>query len=189
MDASKTHSVVLVDGDLTLLNGMEEILKNDTYTLFKYQNAQEAMQFLENENGNVDIIIADNKIAHNDGGNLLVSIQKKYPNIVRVMIVEQADIEEAQKAVNAGEMYKFLTKPCNDADELRLVVKHGIAQRDLWIENQKLQQEIKKHEQTLQALEDEHPGITQVQKDTDGTIVIDEDNSGSLDNFMKKYFK
>ncbi len=78
----------------------------------------------------------------------MIVIGMRYPNIVRIMLTGNSSLEDAQKAINKGKVYKFLTKPCN-VDELKLVIRHALAHKDLWSQNRKLIEKLKDQEELL----------------------------------------
>ncbi len=53
------------------------------------------------------------------------------------MLTGHADTETAIQAINRGEVYRFLHKPC-DRDELRVTVHLALEQRELERENRRL---------------------------------------------------
>jgi len=65
--------------------------------------------------------------------------------------------------------------------------KKALAQRDLWRKNQQLMDRVRRQDLSLASVEARHPGIADIKTDGSGSIVI-EDEPGTLDEFMKKYF-
>ncbi len=50
-----------------------------------------------------------------DGVQLLSRVKDSFPDTVRIMLTGNADQETASEAVNAGQIFRFLTKPCSTA--------------------------------------------------------------------------
>lgn len=61
-----------------------------------------------------------------DGVQLLSTVKDLYPDTVRLMLTGNADQETAIEAVNKGQIFKFLNKPCSTAI---LVPSLALAQR------------------------------------------------------------
>lgn len=180
--------IMCVDDDERVLEGIKRTLKGKNYSVIKMTSAQEAMDYIKDKDGAIDIVISDNKMPYMSGVQFFVTLREQYPDIIRIMLTGQSDLEDAKRAINEGEVYKFLTKPC-DADDLRLVVRHACAHKDLWQKNKDLIHAICEQEETIKRLEEKHPGITDITRDASGTICLDnEDLNESLDDFMKKYF-
>lgn len=185
----KKRKIVLVDDDVNMLDSMWRILSGDEYELFKFDNPLKAIDLIDHLNGNVDVVISDNKMPYLKGTDLLISLRKKYPNIIRIMLTGQSDMTDAQSAINEGKVYRFFIKPV-DPYEIQLVVKHALAHRDLWLDNKRLLEKVKKQDATIESLEKEHPGITKVTRDKYGNIILNEKfYTKSFDEYMKWHVK
>jgi response regulator RpfG family c-di-GMP phosphodiesterase len=92
----------------------------------------------------------------------------------------QADLEAAVRAINEGEVYRFLLKPCHPK-ELQMTIQQGLQQKKLMAQSRKLLQEHQKNVNLLETLEKDNPGITKVELDEDGAIMLDE-NTGENDD-------
>jgi len=53
-----------------------------------------------------------------DGAQLLAKIANKHPEVMRIMLTGNSDMQTAVRAVNEGAVFRFLTKPC-DKENLR----------------------------------------------------------------------
>ncbi len=181
------RKIVMVDDEQNVLSAMKRILHRNDYELIIFDNALEALDFLRNVKGDIDLLISDNKMPFMSGTDLLIAVKNDFPNIIKIMLTGNSDIKDAQKAINDGNVYKFLTKPCN-AHDLRLTVSHALANKDLWEEKQRLVKTIKQQNEALETLEKEHPGILQIDRDNDGSVVLDIKQEESYEDFIKKYY-
>lgn len=68
-------------------------------------------------------------------------------------------------------MYKFIQKPWNDAD-LKINIMRALEAIDLATERDRLLQKIKSRDAIMKELEEKHPGITQVERDADGYLIL-----------------
>ena len=107
-------------------------------------SGEEALRLLK-ELGPVALVVSDMRMPGMNGAELLTKIQALYPETVRVVLSGQADLESTIAAVNEGQIYRFLTKPCSE-DALRKAVQAGIDQYQLVTTRQELL------EKTLQGL-------------------------------------
>ena len=57
-------------------------------------------------------VVSDLRMPGMDGVALLCSIRKLSPDTVRILLTGFADLEAAIAAVNEGNIFRFLSKPC-----------------------------------------------------------------------------
>jgi DNA-binding NtrC family response regulator len=108
-------------------------------------------------------------------------VRKKWPSTIRMILSGQADLEAAVRAINEGEVYRFLLKPCHPK-ELQMTILQGLQHKRLVEQSRKLLQEHQKNVNLLEALEKDNPGITRVEMDDDGVIDMEAYDSGSGDD-------
>ncbi len=81
------------------------------------------------EGGEVPLIISDGGLADVTGDSLLVTLQTRYPHILKIMLVESAHLENASEAletfVNRASLYRLIAKPWNPLD-LKLTVSEAL---------------------------------------------------------------
>jgi response regulator RpfG family c-di-GMP phosphodiesterase len=65
-----------------------------------------------------------------NGLQLLAAAQKAAPDTIRMMLTGNADLETAVGAVNDGNVFRFITKPC-DKSALEKMIRAGIRQHRL----------------------------------------------------------
>lgn len=88
-----------------------------------------ALQLLEQE-GEVAVIISDQRMPGMKGTEFLSRTVPQFPDTVRIILTEFTDIEDFLEAINAGQVYKYITKPW-DPGELELVVRRAAETYDL----------------------------------------------------------
>lgn len=76
------------------------------------------------------VLVTDMQMPEMDGLTLLREVKKRYPDVVRIMLTGNGDQQTAIDAVNEGDVFRFLTKPCS-VDELRRVIHNGFRQHQL----------------------------------------------------------
>jgi response regulator RpfG family c-di-GMP phosphodiesterase len=77
-----------------------------------------------------DVVVSDMRMPGMDGIELLTQVKDKYPDTVRMMLTGNTDLETAIAAVNAGNVFRFLTKPC-EPEMLVAMLEAGIEQHRL----------------------------------------------------------
>jgi CheY-like chemotaxis protein len=103
-------TVLLVDDDLCLLQGVAALLRPNFEVTIALcaERALDAMQSL----GPYSIVVTDMRMPRLDGVALLKRVRGLYPDTVRILLTGQAEVADAARAVNEGEVFRFLTKPC-----------------------------------------------------------------------------
>ncbi|MEO0365035.1 MAG: HD domain-containing phosphohydrolase [Pseudomonadota bacterium] len=76
------------------------------------------------------LIVSDMRMPGMDGVEFLRAAKQLAPEAVRMMLTGNADQQTAVSAVNDGEVYRYLTKPC-DVQGLRQAVAQGLEQHAL----------------------------------------------------------
>ena len=102
--------VLLVDDDPYLLDCLRRV-HGRNFEIVTAEGGHAACRVIEHD-GPFAVIVSDRQMPHMDGVALLEHVRKASPDTVRIMLTGQADIESAAQAVNRGEVFRFLTKPC-----------------------------------------------------------------------------
>ena len=117
------------------------------------------------------------------GADFLAKVSSRFPSVVRIMLTGHASLSAAIRAINNGEIYRFFTKPWDDF-ELRFAVKSAVEKYDLEEENRRLLDIVKKQALNMKLLEKEFPGITQLEYDEKGRIIIQDVPDGEIAQIM-----
>jgi len=105
-----SEKILFVDDEINVLESIARQLRK-RFTLRTANSGQEALKILKEE-GPFSAIVADMRMPGMDGVQLLSSVKDLYPDTVRLMLTGNADQETAIEAVNKGQIFKFLNKPC-----------------------------------------------------------------------------
>ncbi|ADW17467.1 response regulator receiver protein [Desulfobulbus propionicus DSM 2032] len=108
-----TDKILLVDDEPNVLQSMQRQLHN-RFALRTAGSGEEALRLLEEE-GPFAVIVTDMRMPGMTGVELLARTKDLYPDMVRLMLTGHADQETAMEAVNSGQIFRFLTKPCPQA--------------------------------------------------------------------------
>jgi CheY-like chemotaxis protein len=117
-------SVLFVDDERRLVEVYADILGDD-YDVHIATSGQEALQKLQ-QMKNVAVVVTDFHMPHMDGATLLHEVMQHSPLATRILLTGSAGIEGARDAVNKGQIFRFLSKPCALAD-LRGAVDDAVA--------------------------------------------------------------
>jgi serine phosphatase RsbU (regulator of sigma subunit) len=120
-----TDKILFVDDDANLLASFRRQLRKQ----FQIETAiggSEGLDLVE-QNGPYSVIVSDFRMPHMDGIEFLTRVREIEPDTVRIMLTGNADMQAAIQAVNEGNIFRFLTKPCS-ADVLGESLNTGIEQ-------------------------------------------------------------
>ena len=101
--------VLLVDDEAAILDGLRRQLRKK-FTVHTALGGAAALELLEAEP--VAVVVSDMRMPQMDGATFLAKVRARYPDVVRILLTGQADTQAAINAVNEGQIYRFLTKPC-----------------------------------------------------------------------------
>ena len=76
----------------------------------------------------VDVVVSDEDMPGMRGCELLATVREHSPGAVRIRLSGKGSLETAIHAINDGEIYRFLTKPCNTTD-LAHTIRHALTVR------------------------------------------------------------
>jgi len=119
MSEKTRHRILCVDDEPNVLEGLSLHLRR-RFEVFTARSGADALELLARE-GAVQVIISDMRMPGMDGATFLTRAREQYPDAVRILLTGQADLASAINAVNNGQIFRFLTKPCAPADMLAQV--------------------------------------------------------------------
>ena len=125
---SKKPKILVVDDEIDNLDLLYRTFRRDFQVLKAYSGV-EALNILAEE-GEVAVIISDQRMPEMKGTEFLRKTLPQFPNTVRIILTGFTDIEDLVDAINAGQVYKYITKPW-DPDELKVVVDRAVETYDL----------------------------------------------------------
>lgn len=156
------HTILFIDDDPGILNGFKRTFRKEKYNLLTAGNAKEAMALLEQHA--VHLIVSDHKMPGTTGLDFFASIMSRYPDVVKIILTGQADMDMTIEAINSGCVYKFLLKPVNNL-ELMVTIRNALNRSEPLAENKAPNNSLKKQEGILNSLEKQYPGITNIPMD------------------------
>lgn len=110
---SLNKKILFVDDDPNILQGLK-VNFFEMFSVFTALSGMEGLHLMETE-GPFAVVVSDMRMPEMDGIVFLSKVQEKYPDTVRVMLTGNTDLETAMNAVNKGNIFRFITKPCDDS--------------------------------------------------------------------------
>jgi CheY-like chemotaxis protein len=115
----KKPKMLVVDDEPDNLDLLYRTFRRD-FSVLKAESGMQALEILEAE-GEVAVIISDQRMPEMKGTEFLSRTVPEFPDTVRIILTGFTDVEDLVEAINAGQVYKYITKPW-DPDELKIVV-------------------------------------------------------------------
>jgi CheY-like chemotaxis protein len=130
--------VLCVDDEPEVLEGLRLHLKRHC-VVHTLGSGAEALDFLR-DNRNVAVILSDMRMPVMDGAKFLNAARSVAPEAVRMLLTGYSDVESAIAAVNEGQIFRFISKPC-PPDQLLAAMRSGIDQHELLVAERVLLQQ------------------------------------------------
>lgn len=138
MDKKDQPRVLCVDDEPRVVEGLALHLRRD-FQVFTANSGAEALKKLH-ELGSCAVVISDMRMPGMDGAALLKRVMQLFPETTRILLTGEPGRDTAVTAINEGQIFRFLTKPCAP-DQLRSAVDAGVALYNLQTAEKKLLQE------------------------------------------------
>jgi len=117
-----TSHILLVDDEPLILSSMRDLLEVD-YVVHTAESGQKALEILTKYP--IKVLISDERMPTMRGHQLLKRAKQISPHTIRILLTGYADLESVMNSVNAGEIFRYLNKPCRN-DALLNVVRLGV---------------------------------------------------------------
>jgi len=150
------YGILLVDDEPAILAALRRTLRGRGYRIFTADNPVQALKLLDRER--VDLVVSDVDMPQMTGTDLVSRIRVAFPHVVRILLTGRGTMEAALKAINDGEVHRFLTKPW-DEDELRTTIAQALERLEELRRAQVADRLAARRRMLLNDLEREHPGI------------------------------
>ncbi len=134
-----THSILVVDDELSMREFLEILLRKEGYGVDTAKHGEEALASLDRHP--YDLVICDIMMPRVDGMQVLRRVKEVSPETQVIMITAFASTESAVEAMKIG-AYDYITKPFK-VDEIKLVIAKALEKSRLVQENTLLRQELK----------------------------------------------
>jgi FixJ family two-component response regulator len=102
--------ILFVDDEPAVLEGYKRILYPE-FPIDTAEGAANAFAAME-KNGPYSVVISDMRMPVMNGAEFLGKVRQCSPDTVRMLLTGYTDLNAAIEAVNQGNIFRFLTKPC-----------------------------------------------------------------------------
>jgi two-component system NtrC family sensor kinase len=137
VDTAMVGRLLLVDDEENILRSIKRVLRRGNWLIETALDGEKAMELFERFAP--DVVISDFRMPGMNGVEFLARVKELSPRTQRIMLTGQADHQAIEEAINRSEVFRFVSKPWNDA-QLMLTVRSAFEQHALLTENDRLYQ-------------------------------------------------
>ncbi|MDD4203177.1 MAG: response regulator [Candidatus Omnitrophica bacterium] len=123
----KRINVVILDDEQYVLNCLGRLFRHEPYDVFYAKNYKQSLDIMEKEP--VKVVISDQRMADIGGIEFLNIIQKKYPDVVRMIFTGYSNLKVIQDAIKKGQIDTVITKPWDDS-KIKEIIRSAINKYD-----------------------------------------------------------
>lgn len=124
------YNILLVDDEPNVISSLKRLFIDEPYDIYEANNASEGLELFKKHR--IHVVISDEKMPDISGSEFLAAVRDRYPRTIRILLTGYASLEAAMKAINKGEIYRFFTKPWDEA-EIRDAVRAAIVRYNIGI--------------------------------------------------------
>lgn len=154
----KLRTVLLVDDDDSVRQSLKLVIERAGFFCFTAENGPEALRTLRLKN--VQVVITDHDMPGMDGVDLLKLVATRHPLVCRILLTARRDAEPAVGAVNHGQAFRYLTKPCR-AGDLLTALHFAFEVSDHELQMRRLGAELRRANALLAELRRLCPGVVE----------------------------
>ncbi|CRM47581.1 Hydrogenase transcriptional regulatory protein hupR1 [Pseudomonas sp. 31 R 17] len=121
-------AVLLVDDEESILNSLRRLLRSQPYDVVLATGGAQALEIMATRP--IDLVMSDARMPGMDGATLLAEVHRLYPGTRRILLTGYADLSTIVKAINDGQIHRYISKPWND-EELQLILQQTLEHQRL----------------------------------------------------------
>lgn len=138
-DNAQQSKILCVDNDPDTLASLRAQLDRD-FECHAVTTREQALEMIQ-ESGPYEALITGVYADNGSGdGSFFDAVKNLSPATVRILLTEESDISLARQAVDQGEIYRFLVKPCSE-EELVTAINSAVLENTRTIHKRHLQEE------------------------------------------------
>jgi len=122
-------TVLFADDEEKMLTSLERSLHDEPYNMLFACSGKETLEILQRQE--VHVLVTDMRMPEMSGLELLKTVKKNYPHIIRMVLSGYADMDTLLAAINQGEIFRFIPKPWKSNEELKTIIRQAIEFYDL----------------------------------------------------------
>lgn len=158
MTRAVSPTILIVDDDENIVDGIKRVLRGETYRILSASCGESALDLLDVET--IDLMVTDEQMPGMSGTDLVMAVRLKFPTVVSIMLSGHACLKAVIRALNQGEIYRFLIKPCS-ATELGANIQQALHYKHMLDRCREVLPIFRRQLRIIATLERRQPGIIQ----------------------------
>jgi response regulator RpfG family c-di-GMP phosphodiesterase len=118
-EAALQPTILCVDDEPNILASLQRLFRKNRFRVLCADSAAAGLAVLAQEA--VDVVISDMRMPACSGADFLERVRAGWPGTMRLLLTGYADVGSIVGAINRGEIYRYITKPWDEADILQVV--------------------------------------------------------------------
>jgi len=110
---ANAETVLFVDDEPMILRSIERLFLDSPHRILTTDDVDEALEIVGREP--VAVVVSDQRMPKMQGIELLEKIKAVSPDTIKILLTGYADLQTAIRAINSGEVYRFIQKPWDDS--------------------------------------------------------------------------
>lgn len=147
--APSMGTLLLVDDEPNILNALRRIFMPIGFNVLLAEGGRQGLDILATET--VDLIVSDMRMPEMNGAEFLAKACSSHPDVPRILLTGHSELDAAIDAINRGQIVRYLTKPWNNMELVR-VVQDALEQRNLRRDKARLESQVLSQFEALKEL-------------------------------------
>jgi len=138
------RTVLFVDDNPLILKTIELAFAKEHYKTFFARNGEEALALVDEHSPQV--IVTDLRMPGMNGLDLLRRARIRHPDFIGMIFTAYLDIDTIMEAVSDEAVWRYITKPWQDARELLLAVRNAFQYHEATAARQQVEEQLQRTE-------------------------------------------
>jgi DNA-binding NtrC family response regulator len=163
------RTILVVDDEEHVRETLAKLLDREGYTVTTAEGPTEALEILRQQP--IKLVISDQNMPDMSGIEFFRIIRERHPHVCRIMLTGDPERDTIIRAINEGEVYRFLPKPWNNT-MLRVTVYFAFEAIQLEEENRRLLSALRRQLQFVRSLERDFPYLAALARQEEAELML-----------------
>jgi DNA-binding NtrC family response regulator len=163
------RTILVVDDEEHVRTALTRLLEREGYAVTAVEGPTEGLEILRNQP--IKLVISDHNMPDMTGVEFFRLIRERHPHVCRIMLTADPSRETIMRAVNEGEIYRFIPKPW-DNTLLRVTVYFAFEAIQLEEENRRLLRALRRQLQFVRSLEQDFPYLAALARQEEAELLL-----------------
>lgn len=134
------YSILFVDDEINILNALRRSFIDAEFTCYFVTSGVQALELLEREK--ITVLVSDMRMPQMDGLTLLKLVKERWPRTVRIVLSGYSDLKQVIAIINEVDIFKFITKPWSNENDIKDVLFKALEYYKLQEENEEFRKAL-----------------------------------------------